>query len=335
MSNQIAGMPGQQITTILKNGDQQPRPSGPPPLPSFIITRGAQLLFLIGLLGSAVLAWEQQSILTFFNLSFIVTICYSGFMGWYNGLLRELAILTSLIAPPVIGYFSAKPLALYVGHTSWFAILGAFWVSILGSYLVLQVVMYLFRSLLWPASFPGRVCGLALGLGEAVLLFVAVGNIYQAVPFADQQLGQYMKPVMDYLGERFSTPGLQIVAASTREITDITLQIRKNGFDPNRVDQEALRRNFEPLANNPAIKELANDQVLMEKLKAGKSFEVLASPQIRALLADPALASAASQINWPEVFRSVRRGIPSTPLGASPPLAPPAPLPGEAPSPDH
>ncbi len=290
------------------------RPSGPPPQPSSFIRAFAIMVALTGLLASGIFAWQKNDLRVFFNLAFTVVCCYCGFIGWYNGIVRELAVLFHFVAPFVIGYTQARPLAAQFGNTSWPAILGAFWICVLGSFIVIQILLYLFRSLLWPTSFPGRVAGLALGLAEAFLLFVAIGNIYQAVPFADQQLGQYLKPVMDTIAEKLSTPTLQFAAATTRDITDITLQIRKNGFDPNRVDQATLRRNFEPLVNSPSVQRLVDDQALMEKLRAGKSLEVLSSPQMRELLSDPALASAASMINWPEVFQAIRTGIPPTPL---------------------
>ncbi|HNV68718.1 MAG TPA: hypothetical protein PKO06_03405, partial [Candidatus Ozemobacteraceae bacterium] len=249
------------------------KPAGPPAQPSSFILAGAIMLLFTGLIASGILAFQMNDLQVFYNLSFAVFCCYCGFIGWYNGIIRELAVLFHYVAPFVIGYTQARPLALHFGHTSWFAILGAFWACVFGSFVAIFILLYLLRALLWPTSFPGRVAGLALGLSEAMLLFIAIGNIYQAVPFADKELGQYLKPVMDSIAEKLSTPTLQFAAATTRDITDITLQIRKNGFDPNRVDQPALRRNFEPLVNSPSVQRLVDDQALMEKLRAGKSLE--------------------------------------------------------------
>ena len=243
------------------------------------------------------------------NLATVATALYFGWKASLDGGLWEILSIAQLAGGVAVGYFGKDFFAGLFGFPGlWGGIFG-FYAGFLFTYLGLALLKYFVRD---RSRLPGpamRALGLVLGAAEGVLL---VGIVGFALALLDTPAGAGgpggPRPVAPLLVGQVIGPLVPPAASGAIELAKVAQEMRR-GFDPSRVDREALARQFAPVTGHPKLQEAANDPELRALAEKGDPLALLQHPKVRALLSDGDLVRLAGGIDLHEVARTLRQGL--------------------------
>ncbi len=243
------------------------------------------------------------------NLATVVTALYFGWKASLDGGLWEILSIAQLAGGVAVGYFGKDFFAGLFGFPGLLGGIFGFYAGFLFTYLGLALLKYFVRD---RSRLPGpamRAVGLVLGAAEGVLLVGIVGFV---LALADNPAGAGgrggTRPVAPLLVGQVIGPLVPPAASGAIELAKVVQEMRR-GFDPSRVDREALARQFAPLTGHPKLQEAANDAELRALAEKGDALAILQNPKVRALLSDGELVRLAGGIDLHEVARTLRQGL--------------------------
>lgn len=243
------------------------------------------------------------------NLATVVTALYFGWKASLDGGLWEILSIAQLAGGVAVGFFGKDFFAGLFGFPGLLGGIFGFYAGFLFTYLGLALLKLLFRD---RSRLPGpamRALGLILGAAEGVLLVGIVGFAL-ALLEAPAGTGGHggPRPVAPLLVGQVIGPLVPPAASGVIELTRVVQEMRR-GFDPTRVDREALARQFAPVTGHPKLQEAANDPELRALAERGDPLALLQHPKVRALLSDGELVRLAGDIDLHEVARTLRQGL--------------------------
>ncbi|NLI79893.1 MAG: CvpA family protein [Candidatus Riflebacteria bacterium] len=306
-----------------------PRPSAPPPAidPSEVRQSRFEPVVTfawLATLGLIAARWSEfPSVTEPLNLATMATALYFGWKASLDGGLWELLSIAQLAGGVAVGYLGKDFFAGLFGFPGLLGGVFGFYAGFLFTYLGLALLKYLCRD---RSRLPGpamRALGLVLGAAEGVLL---VGIVGFALALLDTSAGAGgpggPRPLAPLLVGQVIGPLVPPSASGAIELARVAQEMRR-GFDPSRVDREALTRQFAPVTGHPRLQEAANDPELRALAEKGDPLALLQHPKVRALLSDGELVRLAGGIDLHEVARLLRQGLvpgAGTGPGAVPPV---------------